>query len=90
MRFIDAHLHTDMVEDKQLQKLVMMGMEAAVVPSPHMFLGQRDADAVELLWERLPTSLTRRGSSTCSCRPTEWAGMLQPAARTLGSPRRPI
>ena len=52
MRFIDAHLHTDMVEDKQLQKLVMMGMEAAVVPSPHMFLGSRDADAVQLLWER--------------------------------------
>ena len=52
MRFIDAHLHTDMIEDKQLQKLVMMGMEAAVVPSPHMFLGQRDADAVLLLWER--------------------------------------
>ncbi len=52
MRFIDAHLHTDMIEDKQLQKLVMMGMEAAVVPSPHMFLGSRDADAVLLLWER--------------------------------------
>ncbi|MBC7294596.1 MAG: TatD family hydrolase [Thermoleophilia bacterium] len=55
MRFIDAHLHTDMIEDKQLQKLVMMGMEAAVVPSPHMFLGTRDADAVLQLWERFLT-----------------------------------
>lgn len=51
MRFMDAHLHTDMIEDKQLQKLVMIGMEAAVVPSPRMCLGQRDADAVLLLWE---------------------------------------
>jgi predicted metal-dependent TIM-barrel fold hydrolase len=52
MRFIDAHLHTDMIEDNQLQKLVMMGMEAAIVPSPHMFLGSKDADSVLLMWER--------------------------------------
>ncbi|MFA4966047.1 MAG: TatD family hydrolase [Thermoleophilia bacterium] len=55
MRFVDAHLHTDMIEDVQLQKLVMMGMEAAVIPSPHMFLGSRDADAVLQLWERFLT-----------------------------------
>jgi predicted metal-dependent TIM-barrel fold hydrolase len=55
MRFVDAHLHTDMIEDVQLQKLVMMGMEAAVVPSPHMFLGSQDADAVLQLWERFLT-----------------------------------
>ncbi|HET6495867.1 MAG TPA: TatD family hydrolase [Thermoleophilia bacterium] len=55
MRFVDAHLHTDMVEDIQLQKLVMMGMEGAVVPSPHMFLGSQDADAILLLWERFLT-----------------------------------
>src|SRR5450756_2745000 len=55
MRFVDAHLHTDMIEDIQLQKLVMMGMEAAVIPSPHMFLGSHDACAVLLLWERFLT-----------------------------------
>ena len=55
MRFVDAHLHTDMVEDVQLQKLVMMGMEAAVIPSPHMFVGTHDADTVLLLWERFLT-----------------------------------
>jgi predicted metal-dependent TIM-barrel fold hydrolase len=55
MRFVDAHLHTDMIEDVQLQKLVMMGMEAAVIPSPHMFLGSHDADTVLLLWERFVT-----------------------------------
>ncbi len=55
MRFIDAHLHTDMIEDAQLQKLVMMGMDAAVIPSPHMFVGSHDADTVLLLWERFLT-----------------------------------
>ena len=55
MRFIDAHLHTDMIEDVQLQKLVMMGMEACVVPSPHMFVGSQTADGVLQLWERFLT-----------------------------------
>jgi predicted metal-dependent TIM-barrel fold hydrolase len=55
MRFIDAHLHTDMIEDAQLQKLAMMGMEAAVIPSPHMFIGTHSADTVLLLWERFLT-----------------------------------
>ena len=41
MRFIDAHLHTDMVEDMQLQKLVMMDLQAAIVPSPHMYLASK-------------------------------------------------
>jgi predicted metal-dependent TIM-barrel fold hydrolase len=55
MRFIDAHLHTDMIEDVQLQKLVMMGMEACIVPSPHMFIGSQTADGVLQLWERFLT-----------------------------------
>ena len=55
MRFIDAHLHSDMIEDVQLQKLVMMGMEAAVVPSPHMFLGSPPVDTLFRIWERFTT-----------------------------------
>jgi uncharacterized protein len=55
MRFIDAHLHSDMVEDVQLQKLVMMGMEAAVVPSPHMFLGNPPVDTLFRVWDRFVT-----------------------------------
>ena len=55
MRFIDAHLHSDMTEDIQLQKLVMMGMEAAVVPSPHMFLGNPPVDTLFRVWERFTT-----------------------------------
>jgi uncharacterized protein len=55
MRFIDAHLHSDMIEDIQLQKLVMMGMEAAIVPSPHMFLGNPPVDTLFRVWERFTT-----------------------------------
>jgi predicted metal-dependent TIM-barrel fold hydrolase len=55
MRFIDAHLHSDMIEDVQLQKLVMMGMEAAIVPSPHMFLGNPPVDTLFRIWERFTT-----------------------------------
>lgn len=55
MRFIDAHLHSDMIEDVQLQKLVMMGMEAAIVPSPHMFIGSHTLDSVLRIWERFVT-----------------------------------
>jgi len=55
MRFIDAHLHSDMIEDIQLQKLVMMGMEAAVVPSPHMFLRNPPVDTLYRIWDRFVT-----------------------------------
>jgi predicted metal-dependent TIM-barrel fold hydrolase len=55
MRFIDAHLHSDMIEDVQLQKLVMMGMEAAIVPSPHMFLGNPPVDTLFRVWDRFVT-----------------------------------
>jgi predicted metal-dependent TIM-barrel fold hydrolase len=53
MRFIDPHLHTDMIEDADLEKLVMAGLEAAVIPSPHMFLGGPfSAEALLRLWRR--------------------------------------
>jgi predicted metal-dependent TIM-barrel fold hydrolase len=41
-----------MIEQAQAQKLVMMGMEAAIVPSPHMFMGSHTADSVFRIWER--------------------------------------
>jgi len=44
-----------MIEDIQLQKLVMMGMEAAIVPSPHMFIGSHTLDSVLRIWERFIT-----------------------------------
>lgn len=52
MLFIDPHLHTDMIDDVILERLSMAGMEAAIVPSPHMFKGMADADALFRLWNR--------------------------------------
>ena len=34
MRFIDPHLHTDMIDDEDIEKLAMAGMEDSVIPSP--------------------------------------------------------
>ena len=52
MGFIDPHLHTDMIDDVKLEYLSMAGMEAAVIPSPHMFKGLFTAEAVFRLWRR--------------------------------------
>jgi len=52
MRFIDPHLHTDMIDDVILENLAMAGMEAAVIPSPHMFKGMFTAEALFRLWRR--------------------------------------
>jgi hypothetical protein len=41
-----------MIEDKQLQKLVMMGMEAAIVPQPAQYLGSKTEEDVILMWDR--------------------------------------
>ena len=53
MRFIDSHLHAFIMEDEILQNLVMAGMEAAVIPAPHVLKGVADADLVLRLWRRL-------------------------------------
>ena len=52
MGFIDPHLHTDMIDDEDLEKLAMAGMEASVIPSPHMLKGMFSAEAVLQLWRR--------------------------------------
>lgn len=52
MRFIDPHLHTDMIDDVVLEKLSMAGMEAAVIPSPHMLKGLATAETLLRLWRR--------------------------------------
>jgi hypothetical protein len=53
MRFIDPHLHIDMIDDVNLEKLAMAGLEAAVIPSPHMFKGLFSAETLLRLWRRL-------------------------------------
>ncbi|MCF8095329.1 MAG: TatD family hydrolase [Desulfobacteraceae bacterium] len=52
MRFIDPHLHTDMINDIILENLSMAGMEAAIVPSPHMLKGCGTSDTILRLWDR--------------------------------------
>ncbi len=52
MRFIDPHLHTDMIDDIAIERLAMAGMEAVVIPSPHMLKGLFQAEAVLQLWKR--------------------------------------
>ena len=53
MRFIDPHLHIDMMSHVELEKLAMSGLEAAVIPSPHMFRGLFSAETLLQLWRRL-------------------------------------
>lgn len=52
MRFMDPHLHTQWIEDVILERLSMAGMEAAVIPSPHMLKGMFTAETVFALWRR--------------------------------------
>lgn len=52
MRFIDSHLHTNLIDDGRLQSLVMAGMEAAVIPTLHCLTGMFNADAALRLWDR--------------------------------------
>ena len=39
MRFIDPHLHTNLIDDGRMQNLVMSGMDAAVIPMLHTIQG---------------------------------------------------
>jgi predicted metal-dependent TIM-barrel fold hydrolase len=41
-----------MIDDVVLEKLSMAGMEAAIVPSPHMLKGSGTADTIFRLWRR--------------------------------------
>jgi predicted metal-dependent TIM-barrel fold hydrolase len=52
MRFIDSHLHSNLIDDGRLQGLAMSGMEAAVIPMLHTIPGMFPADATLRLWEQ--------------------------------------
>ena len=52
MRFVDPHLHTNLIDDGRLQGLAMSGMEAAVIPMLHTLSGMFHADACLRLWEQ--------------------------------------
>jgi predicted metal-dependent TIM-barrel fold hydrolase len=52
MAFIDPHLHTHWVGGGELENLATAGLIAAVIPTPHKFLGLVSAEEVFRLWRR--------------------------------------
>ena len=52
MRFIDPHLHTNLIDDGRMQNLVMSGMDAVVIPTLHTLTGMFHADATLRLWDQ--------------------------------------
>jgi predicted metal-dependent TIM-barrel fold hydrolase len=52
MRFIDSHLHTNLIDDGQTERLAMAGMIGAVIPMLHCLSGIFHADGCLNLWDR--------------------------------------
>ena len=63
MRYIDAHLHTILLDDGAMMKIALTGMEACITPMLHSLNGISEADAVLRLWERLVGFEIKRGGS---------------------------
>jgi predicted metal-dependent TIM-barrel fold hydrolase len=63
MRFVDAHLHTNLIDDGRMQNLAMSGMEAAVIPTLHTLTGLFHADAAFRLWDQFLNFELRRGET---------------------------
>jgi predicted metal-dependent TIM-barrel fold hydrolase len=61
MRYIDAHLHTVLLDDGQMMKIALTGMEACVTPMLHSLNGISEADVVLRLWERFLDFEVKRG-----------------------------
>lgn len=63
MRYIDPHLHTVLLDDGQMMKIALTGMEACVTPMLHSLNGISDADPVLRLWDRFLDFEVKRGGS---------------------------
>jgi predicted metal-dependent TIM-barrel fold hydrolase len=63
MRFIDPHLHTNLIDDGKLQSLAAAGMEAVVIPMLHTIPGMFPADATIRLWEQFLGFEVKRGGT---------------------------
>ena len=63
MRFIDAHLHTNLMDDGQLQGLAAAGMQAVVIPMLHTIPGMFEADATIRLWDQFLGFEVKRGGT---------------------------
>jgi predicted metal-dependent TIM-barrel fold hydrolase len=63
MRYIDPHLHTILLDDGQMMKIALTGMEACVTPMLHSLNGILEADAVLRIWERFLGFELKRGGA---------------------------
>jgi len=63
MRYVDPHLHTNLLDDGVLMKIALTGMEACVTPMLHCLNGIFEADAVLSLWDRFLGFELKRGSA---------------------------
>lgn len=50
MRLIDPHLHVDRMKGKDVETLSMAGVEAAVLPTPHLLPWLVSADTLTRMW----------------------------------------
>jgi len=63
MRFIDCHLHTNLIDDGVTERLAMSGMEAVVIPMLHCLSGLFDASGAIRLWDRFLGFEIKRGTT---------------------------
>ena len=63
MRYIDPHLHTNLLRDGAMMQIALTGMEACVIPMLHSLNGVCEADAVLTLWDRLLDYELKRGGA---------------------------
>jgi len=63
MRFIDCHLHTNLIDDGVTERLAMSGMEAVVIPMLHCLSGLFDASGALRLWDRFLDFEIKRGTT---------------------------
>lgn len=63
MRFVDPHLHSNLIDDGRMQNLAMSGMEAVVIPMLHTIPGIFPADAVLRLWDQFLNFEIKRGET---------------------------
>ena len=63
MRYIDPHLHTFLLDDGQLMKIALTGMEACVAPMLHAMNGISEADVVLRIWDRFLGFEVKRGAA---------------------------
>ena len=52
MRIIDAHVHIDKVGGEDVLRMAMGGIEAAIVPTPHLMYGLYSSETLIELWEK--------------------------------------